>query len=145
MITWPTYGTWLQGDRRGYVKDGMFMKKNEQLRQDNEYRLVKEPVRFGNDEKKIVETAIRMEAKKNQVGLAALAVCSNHVHAVVLNSEVSIEEVVSRFKNAGRVALKDIGIDGKVWAKKYDKRFCFDEASLQTRVAYVNNHNEQDT
>ena len=22
MITWTTYGTWLQGDERGYVKDG---------------------------------------------------------------------------------------------------------------------------
>ncbi len=22
MLTWTTYGTWLRGDKRGYVKDG---------------------------------------------------------------------------------------------------------------------------
>jgi len=22
MLTWTTYGTWVQGDRRGFVKDG---------------------------------------------------------------------------------------------------------------------------
>ena len=35
MITWTTYGTWLQGDKRGYVKDGKIYKKNPQLEQKN--------------------------------------------------------------------------------------------------------------
>jgi len=142
MVTWTTYGTWLQGDMRGYVKDGVVIEKNEQLRQDNEHRLVKNSVRFGSDEKRIVEIAIKREAKKYQVGLAAIAVCSNHVHAVAVSGEQSIEKMVARFKNAGRVALREIGFEGKVWSKGYDKRFCFDEKSLQTRAAYVSKHNE---
>jgi len=27
MITWTTYGSWLQGDKRGYVKDGKILRE----------------------------------------------------------------------------------------------------------------------
>ena len=68
--------------------------------------------------------------------------CSNHVHAVVGCDGLSIEEIVSRFKNAGRVALRDVGVGGKVWTTGYDNRFCFDEKDLRTRMAYVEKHND---
>ena len=142
MVTWTTYGTWLQGDKRGYVKDGEIVKKNEQLRRDNERKLVNNAVRLGGKEKKVVGAAIRNEAEKYGIGLEALAVCSNHVHAVVGSGGQSVGETVGRFKNAGRVALRDVGVEGRVWAKGYDKRFCFDEKSLRARVGYVNKHNE---
>jgi hypothetical protein len=31
MITFTTYGTWLQGDKRGYVKDGKEFDSNKEL------------------------------------------------------------------------------------------------------------------
>ena len=142
LVTWTTYGTWLQGDERGYVKDGEVLKKNEQLRRDNEQRLIKGAVRLSTNEKKIVETAIRKEAEKNEIGLEALAVCSNHVHVVFGYCEQSIEEVVGRFKNAGRAALKNAGIERKIWTKGYDKRFCYDEDALKNRIRYVDEHND---
>ena len=142
MITWTTYGTWLQGDEKGWVKDGEVLKKNEQLRRDNEQRLIKDAVRLSANEKKTVETAIRKEAEKNDITLEALAVCSNHVHVVVGYREQSIEEVIGRFKNAGRVALKNGGIEGRIWTKGYDKRFCYDEDALNNRIEYVNKHDD---
>ena len=142
LITWTTYGTWLQGDQRGYVKNGKILKKNEQLRRDNEERLVKDAVRLSAGEKQIVETAIREDAQKNEVVLATLAVCSNHVHAVVRCGGQSVQGIVARFKNVGRVALQDSGFEGKVWAKGYDKRFCYDENALKNRIEYVNEHND---
>ena len=136
MVTWTTYGTWLQGDYRGYVKDGEVIKKNEQ-------RLVKEAVRLNITEKQVVRQAIEDEAEKQNVKLDAIAVCSNHVHIVVRYSGCKIEDVVRHFKQAGIAALKKYGMTGKVWTKKYDNRFCFDEKSLQARVAYVNRHNDE--
>jgi hypothetical protein len=68
MVTWTTYGTWLQGDRR------------------------------------------------------------------------PIEETVRRYKNASTVALREKGLEGRVWTRGYDKRFCFDEASLEERIRYVQGH-----
>ena len=143
MVTWTTYGTWLQGDKRGYVKDSEVIKKNEKLRQDNEQRLVKEAVRLNITEKQVVRQAIEDEAEKQNVKLDAIAVCSNHVHIVVRYSGCKIEDVVRHFKQAGIAALKKYGMTGKVWTKKYDNRFCFDEKSLQARIAYVNRHNDE--
>lgn len=137
------YGTWLQGDRRGYVKDGEVFGKNEQLRVDNESRLLKGSVRLGSKEKKVVEVAIKEAAVGYGIMLEALAVCSNHVHAVVRFDGHSIEEIVARLKNAGRIALKGAGIEGKVWTSGYDNRFCFDEKSLGARIAYVNRHRDE--
>ena len=140
MITWPTYGTWLQGDKRGWVKDGEMFKKSEGLRRDNECRLVNGPVRFGVKEKKIVDEAIRKEAERVGLVIKALAVCSNHVHVVYEYCTYDIGEVVRNFKYAGRIALKECGVRGSVWADGYDKRFCFDGESLRERIEYVNKH-----
>ena len=35
MLTWATYGSWLQGDERGYVKDGVILPANKGLNQAN--------------------------------------------------------------------------------------------------------------
>lgn len=142
MLTWNMYGTWLQGDGRGYVKDGEAVKKNSRLRDDNEQRLSNDAVRFGNREKQVVEQAIKDEAGRQEVIVHAISVCSNHVHVVIGYCDQSIGEIVGRFKNAGRVALRDIGFEGRVWARGYDKRFCFDVQSLEARIRYVNKHCE---
>ncbi len=31
MVTWATYGSWLQGDKRGYVKNGKIFQKDDAL------------------------------------------------------------------------------------------------------------------
>jgi len=67
-------------------------------------------------------------------------VCSNHVHIVVGYDGRPIEETVRRYKNVSTVALREKGLEGKVWTRGYDKRFCFDEASLEERIRYVKGH-----
>jgi len=42
-----------------------------------------------------------------------------------------------RLKNAARVALQKDGFIGRVWAKGFDNRYCFDEESLKKRIDYV--------
>ncbi len=141
LVTWTTYGTWLQGSEKGYVKDGKVYKRNEQLRRDNQERLVKDAVRLWAREKKIVEEAIQKEAERYGIVLKALAVCSNHVHVVVGYSGFSIGKIVRQLKQAGRIALKNRGAVGKVWTRGYDKRYCFDKEALESRIDYVNSHN----
>ena len=142
LVTWVTYGTWLQGDGRGYVKDGRVLGSNEHLQRDNESRLVKDALWFGAKEKRIVKAAIIEEAVKYEIDLKALSVCSNHVHVVVGYSGIAIGQIVRQLKQGGRLALKKNGLEGRVWANGYDKRFCFDEKSLRVRVGYVNKHND---
>ncbi len=47
--------------------------------------------------------------------------------------------------NGGRpAAFRQEGLEGKVWARGYDKRFCFEEVSVESRIAYVVKHEEND-
>ena len=36
MLTWTTYGSWLQGDKRGYVKNGEILGSNPELYKSNQ-------------------------------------------------------------------------------------------------------------
>ncbi len=140
MITWTTYGTWLQGDKRGYVKDGKILRKNDALLQSNLKRLKNPATRLTTEHCSIVRRAILKKAKEIGQQIYAIAVCSSHVHIVAEHANESIEKVVSYYKNAARIALRGGGFVGRVWTKGFDKRFCFDRDQLQSRIKYVQDH-----
>ncbi len=58
MITWTTYGTWLQGDKKGFVKDGEIRGENVAIKKDCKKKLEGEPVRLGRKEKDAVRKAV---------------------------------------------------------------------------------------
>ena len=62
MITFTTYGTWLQGDERGYVKDAIIRPENERLEQANRQSQVQNAVRLSEAQQKAVREAILREA-----------------------------------------------------------------------------------
>jgi len=62
MITFTTYGTWLQGDERGYVKDAIIRPENERLKQANRQSQVQNAVRLSEAQQKAVREAILREA-----------------------------------------------------------------------------------
>jgi hypothetical protein len=64
MITFTTYGTWLQGEEKGFAKDGEVRGENIALKKDCEKKLEEEPVRLGRKEKDIVREAILEAAKR---------------------------------------------------------------------------------
>lgn len=141
MLTWTTYGSWLQGDERSYVKDGRTLGGNKKLVELCEKYQKGHTVKLGYDEKNIVRRAILNEAERIGYTIEALAVCSNHVHLVARYSPEPIGQIVSRFKNVTTSALKKHGRDGRVWTRGFDKRFCFNEEDLNWRIQYVENHN----
>jgi len=104
MITWTTYGTWLQGREKGFVKNGEVRGENIAIKKDCEKKLESEPVRFGRHEKGIVSEAILEAAKRFRQKIRAITVCSNHVHIVAEYVDVPISILVGYYKNAGRVA-----------------------------------------
>ncbi|MFA5293404.1 MAG: transposase [Phycisphaerae bacterium] len=142
MLTWTTYGTWLQGDERGYAKDGQILDKNETLEEINKSNLKKQPVKFNAKQKEIVKEAIIQEAKRINQKIFALIVYSNHIHLLVEKNQKSIEATVAIYKTAARKALYQTGLEGKIWSKGFDKRFCFNEQELKNRITYILRHNE---
>jgi len=140
MITWTTYGTWLQGDKRGFVKNGETLGENIAIKRDCEKKMTGQAVRLRQREKALVRDAILEASKRFKQRILTIAVYSNHVHIVCEYVDVPISVVAGHYKNAGRVALNKCGVEGRVWTRGYDKRFCFSEEDLRTRTAYVNRH-----
>jgi len=133
MITFTTYGTWLQGDKRGFVKNGQTYAANQSISDSNAQNLSKNPVRLSKNHREIAAQAVFEKAGRLGQKILALAVCSNHVHLVA--------EYVPT-KNAAQAALRKAGLSGRVWTKGFDKRECFDEQALKSRIDYVNSHDK---
>lgn len=142
MITWTTYGTWLQGDERGWVKDGEVLEPNPVLEQSNLLTLKQQIIKLSPLQKNTAQNAILNEAKRIHHKIYAIAVCTNHIHIVVENNPIPINQIVKRYKNVATATLKLTGLNAKIWTKGFDKRFCFTEKELTNRIQYVNKHNE---
>ena len=140
MITWTTYGTWLQGDKRGYVKGGRILRANERLRKANIRKQKNRTVKLNRQEREIVRDAIEQEAEILGQKIYSVAVCSNHVHIVVNCIDETTGYVTGRYKKAASDTLRKRGFVGKVWTKGYDKRYCFNKESLRNKVDYVQKH-----
>ena len=140
MVTFTTYGTWLQGDERGWVKKGSVYEGNTELHKVNEGHMKGKAVRLGKREKEIVQEAICKKAETSGEKILAISVWSNHVHIVQEYSGRPVEETVRIYKNTTSAALKRSGFEGKVWTRGFDKRFCFSEEDLRVRIDYVNEH-----
>jgi hypothetical protein len=51
-------------------------------------------------------------------------------------------KIVSYYKNAAQIVLRKFGLTGRVWTKGFDKRYCFDEQALKSRIDYVNSNHK---
>jgi REP element-mobilizing transposase RayT len=140
MLTWTTYGTWLQGDRRGWVKNGEIYHLNSVLENTNRQQMRAKTVTLAKEQKTVVTQAIIDEAKELGQKIFALAVCNNHVHIVLQNINLPIGRVVSHYKHAARLALQEQGFEGKLWTRGFDKRYCMNSKELDTKIDYVRKH-----
>lgn len=141
MVTWTTYGSWLQGDNRGYVENGRILKSNETILKVCEKLQKGQTVKLNQQEKEIVRTAILKEAERVGQKIETLVICTNHVHFAARPGNKSIERTVCMYKSAATRALRNWRT-GPIWTKSFDKRFCFTEDDLIRRIQYIKNHNE---
>ncbi len=140
MITWTTYGSWLQGDKRRFVKDGRILEGDEKIHRICERLQKGQSIKLKSSEKSIVRTAILTEAERIGQQIEAVAVCTNHIHLAARPSNKSIERIVSMYKSAATRQLRFCDRTGRIWTKGFDKRFCFDEEDFQRKVLYIKRH-----
>jgi len=139
LFTWTTYGTWLRGDERGWVEDGITYPAEPLLRVADAERMRYEPFLFAEDQLFAVGSMIG-HALIERLGaqIFALTVQRWHVHALIAATPHPLASVVKCGKDAVRWGLRP---SRPIWTDGYDKRFCFDEPTLRTRIAYVERHN----
>jgi REP element-mobilizing transposase RayT len=139
MFTFTTYGTWLRGDERGWTDEGRLMPPNPRLERVDERRMKHDLFTFPHDRLLDIGQMIgeSLIARKN-VGIFALTVQTWHVHFVIAATRHPVPQIAKCAKDAVRWGLR---VKRPIWTDHYDKRFCFDDASVRNRIDYVERHN----
>ena len=142
MITLTTYGTWLRGDRRRWVDEGIVHPPDPVLEAADRLRLKHDPLFFARGLRHRVGRAMG-ESYRTRIGgkIYAMTVCSWHVHVVIGPAPASLALQAKCLKDAVRWELK---LGRPIWGDGYDKRYCFDTAAVRARVEYVHRHNIED-
>ena len=127
-ITWTTYGTWLPGDARGWIKSGGWgIQPPDSAREESAGQAMAESaVVLTHEQRVIVDSTIRAHCHIRGWILHALNVRSNHIHVVVtVDREPKI--VRDQFKAWCSQKLSDhAGLTTKV-ARKAGRRHWFTE------------------
>ncbi|MBB6428923.1 transposase [Algisphaera agarilytica] len=141
MITTTTYGVWLPGDVRGYVEDGKVLPGDPRKVEAARALMTAEAVVLTTTEQDAVFDGLCRGVVEFNYELLAVSVESWHVHVLVSHETDAVKTVVGRLKNRMRQAVDEVSPGrGRVWAKGYDKRYCFTDAQVRTRMAYIERH-----
>jgi hypothetical protein len=139
MFTVSTYGTWLRGDARGWVRDGVIFPENPELEAIDRAAMKHEPYLFPREKWLEIGQAMGDSLRERlDVRIYALTIQSWHSHGVIGSTRHHIADVIKCLKDAVRWHLR---IDRPIWATDYDKRWCFDWPAVGGRINYVEKHN----
>jgi REP element-mobilizing transposase RayT len=127
-LIWTTYGTWLPGDKRGWIKTGESgIQRPDSTREEFASALMEEAaVRLTTLQREIVEQTIADHCRVRTWPLHAVNARSNHIH-VVVTARLAPDEVMDQFKAwCSRKLSDDAGLTDPV-AYKAGRRHWFTE------------------
>jgi len=119
MLTWTTYGSWLQGDRRKYVKNGQIIDPNPAMEKKNKENMKYPKVSLTTAQRKVIEKAIIEESADLNQKIYVISVGRSHIHLVTDCNFISAASAVSHYKNAARRAMESNGFAGRLWTKGF--------------------------
>jgi len=98
FITWTVYGTYLQGDERGWRRQMRIEQPQPRLAQWHKERLKHSLILLSPEQRVLVEQACQHHCDHRRWKLWAVNSRSNHVHAVVTAAEHSGKTVRDQLK-----------------------------------------------
>ena len=156
LLTWTTYGTWLPGDRRGFVgkqvaADGTtfchnlpgtpYDSDNPPLKQAMADRMLGPAIYLCTEQAQVLLKQLRATAEFRKGTLLAAAVMSWHLHLVVGTSgEVASEKLLQDFKAYGSRALNQRWSkppNGTWWTESGSRRKLPHKNAVKFAVRYV--------
>jgi len=136
MITTTTYGTWLPGDLRGYVERGVILPGDPDRLDEARQRMARDPVLLSPTDRDTAFAAMLAAATEFDYRLLAVSIESWHLHMLLDHGYDNVASAAGRLKTRMRQAVGR----GRIWTESYDKRFCFDDATVHHRRDYINRH-----
>ena len=146
FITFRTYGTWHHGDERGSVDRRNFNRygtpkipSSSDLVREEKFLQKFDSFLLDEQQRAIVEQAIKDVCVHRTYDLFAVNARSNHVHSVV-KAQAAPEKVAEAFKSYSTRALRNaklIDSEGRVWSRHASTRYLWKESSITAAVEYV--------
>ncbi len=155
LLTWTTYGTWLRGDKRGYVGctldgDGGVRPTNNEFSApydaddgrtyNRDFSALKSPpVHLTAEQAACAAEALCEAARGAGYDLARAAVMRDHVHVLVGAHADGKSEVMRKLKGVSAVRLTQrFGRPGgSWWTRSGSEREKWDEGAVAAAEAYV--------
>lgn len=164
LLTWTTYGTWLPGDQRGWIRRKHGFQPPNLPVERRARDAMSEPVcELDRVQRHAVEETIRRHGSLRGWRLHAVNCRSNHIHVVVTAPNVAPNKVIAQLKawctrqlkarsasegqsearneiagrsNAGgeRIAVT---VRRNWWTERGSVRLLFDENSVKAAIRYV--------
>ena len=146
LITFRTYGTWLHGDERGSIrrnrkaeKESKWIPINIPLMEKMQSELKAPPIFLNQEQRNVVDAAIREVCNIREHRLHALNVRTNHCHAVI-GARCRPERLADALKAYSTRRLREhrlIAGDIQVWARGRSCRYLWKPRHVAGAVDYV--------
>jgi hypothetical protein len=136
MVTTTTYGTWLPGDLRGYVDNGITLPGDPERLEQSTARMTGKPVPLTPDQQARVFAALRDAVIEFGYTLTDASVESWHLHWLIHHGFDPIPTMVVRLKNRMRQALNL----GRIWTEGYYDSRLFQQPAVESRSRYIARH-----
>jgi len=141
LITWTTYGTWQQGDQRGWHRWGMGeVQPPNQLFATMAVSEMKETAfTLSPDNREIIQQTISRHCEIRCWTLHAVNARSNHIHVVVTSPGYDPKTVRDQFKAwcTRHLKLCNEGRE-RFWTEGGSCRWINQQDDLETAIVYVN-------
>jgi REP element-mobilizing transposase RayT len=145
FITWSTYGTWLPGDKRGWVDYRSGWKMPNPMRElEAMAKMTEDACILTMEQRLAVHDQIEETCRYRGWELHAVNCRSNHIH-VVVSAPVAAKLARSTLKAWATRKLKDqyrlrhprLIVRENWWVERGSQRFINDEDSLEAVIIYV--------
>jgi REP element-mobilizing transposase RayT len=140
FLTWTTYGTWLPGDERGWMRrPGILELPNASLKRVARQLQSETSLILAPEQRQIVETTIQEHCKVRGWHLWIARALSNHVHVVVTAKDYEPHVVMDQFRAWCTRKLKTTVTTQRKnwWTERGSTRYINDEESLEAVILYV--------
>jgi REP element-mobilizing transposase RayT len=146
FITWSTYGTWLPGDKRGWVEYHRGWQLPDPIRElEARAKMREDACILDIDQRREVEAQIEETCRIRGWTLHAVNCRSNHVH-IVVSANQHPKRVRSQIKAWCTQRLKALekqrypgllDIRENWWAERGSQRWIFNDVGLEGATLYV--------
>lgn len=136
MVTTTTYGSWLPGDLRGYVDDGMILPGDPRKLEQARRNIIGDPVLLRPNQIVVLDWAIGKACAEFGYTLTDLSIESWHLHWIVSHGFDRVDVMVGRLKTRMRQALGR----GRIWTEGYCHRCLYSPDEIGAAGGYIGRH-----